>query len=601
MATENIQREIKENVRFFLQVFPWQSQFPDHKEKKPTEGESVYIDDGILSMQIHRSKDNPYGTAVLNLYSKIHPAIFAGNWCLIKSYNGVQETAEDGIVRFFGQIYSVSTSYQLNAGGGLRQDTVVNIREWSFLYSVPVRYDSYAMLNLSTDDHLKFVKSANDLISKGNPQSLENLAKAVLDPFQFCALTLQWIGALSGKGLEEITKGSTYKNNFSGVELKDLQLPDVALLLPTIPRKLLMALDPNMSEESLDNPFSGDLVIQQFGVQGEDNNPYFNPDLGVFEDVLGVNNGTQRADKRPLYANVMSVFVNGQSAWDILNQGCDKNVNEIFTDLVYYKSDNGEQIIARPFLCFRDKPFMLDKYKEALKGGANWSSYDYVPRIDVPIETIERIDLSSSFTESANYIRVQYVADGILANEMNRVIADINGTVRLASEMLRYGGQTEYVQTPYTSTDGGYLPNWYKDIATLTSYWNGLLYRMPSVQLIIRDTNICFTVGFNVRFKVKENVFVGHLKNYSITYSRNTEGTHRTTTVLNLERVVMEDANGKLTFMPAAFINDIYSNVKAPEEDVTLDLGAPFKAMEEQEAKDLEAEYQREAWANYTV
>jgi len=590
-----------ENGRFYLHVYPWKTNFPPHssKEKITEDGTPTIVSDGVLSMQIHRSKANPYGTAVLNFFGPLPSVIFPGNWCVIRSYDGVQNTEETntddstgafgetisgGIVKFFGQIYSFNTSYQANAGGGLAQHTSINIREWSFLYSVPVRYDSYAMLNTIDTEYIKWAAQF-DSITK--TKDWDKVASAVVDPFQFCALTLQWIGALSTKGLDQLQNGDTYKSNFGNVDVANLTLPDVALLLPKIPRKLLE--DLGVTGESLDAPFAGDLVVQQFGIQGSGCSSYYDSQLGAFNDSASFAGTIEEATKRPLYSNIMSVFVNGQSVWDLLNQGCDKFVNEIFTDLIYYK-DNGK-IIARPLLVFRDKPFMLKKYKEmelgkGLSSSANWSVYDNLPRVDVPTETIERADFTLTFTDSPNYIRVQYVSQGVLDNTNQSVLADLQGTIRLPSEMLRYGGQTAYIQTPYTSGDGSFLPTWYRDVSTLTAYWDGLLYRMPSVQLIIRDTNICFTVGFNVRFKFNNNTFVGHLKNYSITYSRSQEGTHKTTTVLNLERVVIEYPNKDLGFMPESLIRNIYSTNSLPDDDAGLNLTNPFETIEDKETSD---------------
>lgn len=592
-----------ENVRFYLHVYPWKFNYPPHeKEKLLEEDDPQIVSDGVLSMQIHRSKDNPYGIAVLNFFGELPSSIFPGNWCLIRSYDGVQNTEETntddeevfgdgviprGIVRFFGQIYSLNTSYQVNSGGGLVQYTNINIREWSFLYSVPIRFDSYAHLNLIQGDLIKWGAQHESTFKN---KDWEQIASAVVDPFQFCALTLQWIGALSDKGMAQLKEGDTYQTNFANVDASNITLPDVALLLPKIPRRLLR--DLGVEGDSLDAPFAGNLVVQQFGIQGKDCASYFDSKLGTFNDDFSFPYTIEPAINRPLYSDIMSVFVNGQSAWDLLNQGCDKFVNEIFSDLIYYK-ENGK-ITARPLLVFRDKPYMLKKYKElemadrgqtkkGLESGANWSVYDNLPRIEVPAETIERVDFTSNITDSPNYIRVQYVSQGILDNSNQAVLANLKGTIRMPSEMLRYGGQTSYIQTPYTSSDGGFLPTWYRDVSTLTAYWDGLLYRTPSVQLIIRDTNICFTVGFNVKFKFNNTTFVGHLKNYSITYSRNSEGLHKTTTVLNLERVVIEDSNQDLAYMSDSLMRNIYSVFNQPDESAGLNISNPFTAADKQQ------------------
>jgi hypothetical protein len=589
-----------ENVRFFLHIYPWKTNFPSHgsnTELLLEEGTKEIIDNGVLSMQIHRSKDNPYGTAVLNFFGPIPPSVFPGNWCVIRSYDGVQnqdetntddtkdelgDTKPGGIVRFFGQIYSLNTSYQVNAGGGLVQHTNINVREWSFLYSVPVRYDSYAMLNTITDTNTKW---AAQYASTAVNKDWDKLASAVVDPFQFCALTLKWIGALSNKGLTQLTDGKTYQANFGTINAKNLTLPDVALLLPRIPRGLLK--DLGVTGAALDAPLAGDLVVQQFGIQGDCSDSY-DSKLGAFKNSASFPETIEEAEARPLYSNIMSVFVNGQSAWELLNQGCDKFVNEIFTDLVYYK-DNGK-IVSRPLLVFRDKPFMMQKYLDlelsndgSIEQTANWSAYDNLPRVDVPAQTIERADFTCTITDSPNYIRAQFVSQGIIDTSNQEVLANLNGTLRLPSEMLRFGGQTLYIQTPYTSSNGAFLPTWYRDISTLTAYWDGLLYRMPAVQLIVRDTNICFTVGFNVRFKFNDNTFVGHLKNYSVTYSRNAEGTHKTTTVLNLERVVLEYPSGDLDFIPEFLIRNIYATNSLPSENVSLQINSPFESIEQKE------------------
>jgi hypothetical protein len=113
-------------------------------------------------------------------------------------------------------------------------------------------------------------------------------------------------------------------------------------------------------------------------------------------------------------------------------------------------------------------------------------------------------------------------------------------------------------------------------------------YRTPNVQLICRDINLCFTVGFNVRFKFNKNTFVGHLKNYSITYSRNSEGTHRTTTVLNLERVVIETADGSLDYMDERLIRNMFDKPGTPQP-LNVNVKNILKAQEEEKTKNANA------------
>lgn len=557
---------ILENVRWSVVIYPWESNYPDHDPAKMTNDlDPVEIKDGILSLQMHRSKDNPYGVCNFNFFGPVPSALFVGNWIVIKSYNGVNENATDGIIRFFGQIYDFKTSYQVNQGtGGLSQHTMVAVREWSFLYSVPVRYDSYAFLNTIEDKNMKFTAQAKTLAAEDSKNiRLEEIGKTIADPFQFCAMVLAWIGALSNSGMKKIESGATYMANFAGPKLKDIKLPDVALLMPKVPKKLLLSL--GVPEEDLKNPFRGDLVAQVFGVLDKPITE-FDSITGVFRsDVL--KSSYSVADKRPLYSNIISVFVNGESAWQLLSQNCDPYVNEVFTDLYYYK-DAGGVVRSRPLIVFRDKPFVLETSKSKENLSTNWSSYDMVPRTTIDAAQIERLDLSHTFTNSPNYIRVQYMSEGMFQSDEMRIRAELAGTFRLPAEMLRYGGQTSYIQTPYMATNGGYLPYWYRDVAVLTSYWEGQRFRMPSAQLIVRDTNACYTVGMNIRFKIGANVLVGHLVNMSITYSRNSEGTHRTTTVLNLDRLVMEDPkdSSKLTYMPEELIRNIYqTNVKVAD------------------------------------
>lgn len=572
---------ISEDVRWTVTIYPWESDYPSHDTAKMfNDASPVELKDGILSLQLHRSKDNPYGVCDFNFFGPIPTGLFIGNWVLVRSFNGMNPH-DSGVVRFFGQIYNLKTSYQVNPStGGLSQYTMVTIREWSFLYSVPVRYDSYAFLNTIQDPNIKFVAQAKTLAKEDSKNiRFEELGKINTDPFQFCAMVLAWIGALSKTGLKTIESGDSYSKNFVGASLGDVKLPDVALLMPKIPQKLLKDLGVTDAEE-LKNPFRGDFVKQVFGVLDK---PIaeFDQDSGVFKGDVIQKSYTQ-AKKRPAYPNIMSIFVNGESAWQLLTQNCDPFINEVFTDLYYYKGADGK-VITRPLVMFRDKPFLLDgvKYNETFS--ANWSAYDMLPRTTIKGEQIERLDIDHTFTDSPNYFRVQYVADGILQSDQERVRADINSTIRLPAEMLRYGGQTSYIQTPFMSTDGGFLPDWYKDLSTLHSYWEGLRYMTPKAQLVIRDTNTCYTVGMNVRFPLGGNVFVGHLMGFSITYSRNSEGTHRTTTVLNLDRLVVEDPSDKdkLAYLPEELITNIFFAKAgvAPVKDLNLKSNA-FSAKE---------------------
>jgi hypothetical protein len=577
-------KTILEDVRWTITVYPWESNYPSHDVTKIfNDVPPIELREGVLSVQLHRSKDNPYGVCNFNFFGPIPSQLFIGNWVLIKSYNGKNESSDDGVVRFFGQIYNLKTSYQVNQGsGGLSQYTMVAVREWSFLYSVPVRYDSYAFLNTIEDPQLKFLASAQTIAKEdGRNIRFSEIGKTITNPFEFCAMVLAWIGSLSRTGMKTIESGSEYNNHFIGAKLADMQLPDVALLMPKIPMRLLK--DLGVSNEDLKNPFRGDFVTQVFGVLDKRISE-FDSDAGVFNaDVL--SKSYTEARNRPAYSNIMSVFVNGESAWQLLSQNCDTAVNEVFTDLYYYRS--GNKVITRPLIMFRDKPFILESNKATEELSTNWSTYDAVPRTTIQTEQIERVDLDHSFTNCPNYIRVQYMPEnGWKADEM-RVRAELNSTFRLVSEMLRYGGQTSYLQTPFAAADGGYLPNWYRDLATLHAHWEGLRYRTPGAQLIIRDTNTCYTVGMNIRFPIGKNVFVGHLTNVSITYSRNSEGTHRTTTVLSLDRLVMElptDSN-KLAYIPEELINNIYyqnAKIEPVRLDVTKNI---FKAIDKAAAQ----------------
>lgn len=585
----------QENVRWGVKVFPWASNFPSHdKNKMLDELEPIDIRAGILSLQLHRSKENPYGVCDFNFFGPLPSILFIGNWVLVKSYNGANDQ-EEGVVRFFGQIYNTKTSYQVNPStGGLTQYTMVSIREWSFLYSVPVRYDSYAPMNLVGGAFLRYVAQAESL-SKGDTKKFlpSDVAKITVDPFLFCAMALNWIGALSADGEKRIRENSNYATSFGSADIKGLKMPDVALLLPKVPRKLLAEL--GVPAEEQESPFEGNFVAQFFGILNgdvsgqeprEDEKEFmdapFNSKRGVFRQGA-LDTQIVEAQNRPSYSNIIPVFVQGQSVWDLLTQNCDQFVNEVYTDIHYYMDTNGK-VISRPMIVFRDKPFILQSAKTAEKDLiANWSSYDYLPRIEVPFETIERIDIDHGFTHSPNYLRVQCLPEGAISSKSQQVLAEITSTLRLPSEMQRYGGQTSYIQTPYVSTKEEVSAKWWQDVSKMQVHWESHRYRMPDVQLIIRDTNICFSVGNNVKFKVGIHTFVGHLKNLSITYSRNSEATHRTTTVLSLERLVMEvPTNTKeLTYIPEALILNIFDqNAKVVPIDPSEDIENLFAPLE---------------------
>lgn len=548
------------DIRWQVDIYPYKTFYPqpDESDSSDVFGDMVTVSTGIVGISLSRSKSSVNDICTIDLYGPINKAFFKGNWVIIRSLHGNPDFAINGFPQFFGQIEGLSTSYTVGGNGKIIQSSSITVRSWAFILRTPVKFDQFAMSQLKREDAVGLAKTVSSVSKDVTPEKLADMITKAANPFEFGVIILSLIGGINKVGQDNT---GDYLDFISG------QLPEVALTAPRIHPGLYNTILPNISgQKGTDFPSFLAYIGGVAPSQGANylNEGYF-MNMDKYEDYKTFFSNPK---DRPVNTGFAPVLLHGESAWDLLDQMTDSVCNEMFADFFCINDD--DLIYIKPFVTVRDKPFALKRQIKALDGQLNskWSSYDDVQRTTIDASQILGIQLSDSFLDSPNFIRVQY-NNSELTNDYSKVHAALSSTIRKKDEMSRYGGQAIYPFTSFVDLEGKLIDNWYADLAALMHLWHGLKYKMPDMRLSLKDLAIPFTVGTNLEFELNGITYVGHIESFAKSYRIMETGAHMSSTSISLSRVVIVNKDDKmLDFMPPEYILDLFHRGEVSNQQV---------------------------------
>lgn len=553
-----------------VKVFSWGS-FPP-LANDIVEGSDTtppYVLTGIVAISLSRSKNSPAGSANIVIRGDTsNSPIRIGDWAIVYSIHDIApnqvntqpnniyaNASPNGVPRFFGQIRSVKNNYKRDSNGTLHRTTFISVSEWSHFFSVPVRYDTFSLINQISDPRAQIAQTVNfrsKLPTSSNP--LLDIATSQWSAFATVHIILRLIAAISGD------------DTISSVKDLDINLPEVALRLPTVPPSIPKALqvtgDPS-------NPFSSDMLTVITGVlkQGLHNDGEWN---GVFENQefssLPSNSFLidQDPTDRPKTIGLNPMFTQGFSAWSLLQNHGDTDINEIFTDIAYEYSTDGKEIIAKPFLWVRDKPFALKSVYSTKDNQGGWTMFDDIPRIRISEEYIMEASFSLDADNAANYIRFNFNGQEIGDPQVLKTASEQAGVNNRQAEQERFGGKELFLNTSWIAGDPGQkgpsnigisaldttnTPAWYAKLKSVVDCWYGNLYRTASGSLFLKDHNVALTLGMNLQFSIGGVMLVGHIESVSMSFHIDPNGHRATDYQVDLSHIVTVTGSGDLDYL----------------------------------------------------
>lgn len=615
--------------KYRIELYPFESEDPDLSDFKssvenvlPVSASNVIGDlaDSFEKplvignwnrLSYSRSKNNPSSECTFNIIGRIPDGAIPGSWVLIVQESFVDGVTTHNIIKFIGQIHTINTTIMSDSVSGLlTTDTTVSVREWSSALLIPIDYSvetiqkvinersKHTALNtvfasvaaLSSAPGSGYApKSATDV-------SIEAMSKQ-FDPFELAEHILTLVGALSYQDAITLQGKRTEYENLLGVS-------KFGMSPPGIPPKLLERLGiPGVNASSSVSAYSLGFVKVLFGIQLKQFQDTASGNWnGVFRDYDSINdykkllNSGVQAVKgtatRPSISGVFSLASLGKSAWDLLTEHCDNAVNEVYTDMMYYY--DGKFPLSVPALFFRDKPFLLNLYKDSsssssqslqkiasvLPNSPSWlessqhywdtySCFDNIPRIGISPESVLTVTSAQTFLNSANYIRANYRTVGGGQGQIPKALSLAAGIIRIDESVKRFGA------IPYTK-DSLFIPlvdktnggvggghssiRYYQNISTLWKYWYSDLHKMPNVLMRIKDEGYPLTVGFNVQTTINGVTIVGHLDSITTNIVVDGDGVAVGDTSLHLSRVVEQHKDGDLIFLRFPLGNIVYAN-----------------------------------------
>jgi hypothetical protein len=289
---------------------------------------------------------------------------------------------------------------------------------------------------------------------------------------------------------------------------------------------------------------------------------------------------------QPDCANISSIAqIGDRSVWDLINGHCDPSMNDIFTDILY-ESDTDGNIMARPAIFVRGKPFRtvaaeklvpwkeydgLDVFMDS------WTLYDDVPRVRVDSTLITTMNISNSSTGLSNYLRAEYTVTGELQDQsQNKEICMIEAA-RFEGSMRRFGGQQFSIQSRYYNAEDPRL--WAAGKVWLGASWELDAYRTASGSITVKDYSLPVSVGMNIQFTVGKYELVAHVEQVAASFIIDEAGNRYSSQTIGFSRLMaINPATDELDFLPPGAFADIFDVIAAKsmpapsvEEEVLAD------------------------------
>lgn len=530
---------------------------------------------GVTAVAINRSKSSPDGECNITVVGPLPKDMNPGSWVIVSTISKDQNGQPKYLMRFIGQIFAIDVNYSIDESGLRSTSSQVKVREWSYAYRVPVRYDIISLESSSLSANA-FESTVGSKILSGPKsqasnayQDLNQLLSAAFDPYTFAHVMLQMIGAINQNDiLPEAVKKQVQK------------LPDLAVTMPSIPQAVLERL--GIQNADPQNPFASGFVkvvtgLLQSGTYNKQpwDGIWKSPSI---DDIANkMKTAAQNMKDKPFVSGLGALLQQGVPAWDILNNLCENTINEVFTDMWYEPGQNGT-IVGRPVLVVRDKPFLIktlrDNPPKQLKKAelGEHTLYDNIPRVFIPSEQIRNFRINNNVINSPNYIRASY--SPIVGDRLADAKAALAGVVKLDPEMRRFGGNFEeftvryngmnydrdtssFKLTPNSGPEA--LVDYFERMKNLFTLWHAYDYRMANGILILKDDNIAISLGMNVQFQIGNYTLVGHVEQVEYSYNILQNGLEETSTMVSIRRICKVEAkDGSIGFIDPGDFGNLY-------------------------------------------
>jgi len=559
MQTSNI------SSHFSLIHYGWKNPYPTDADtsKDVLPGRIL---PGIHYSSFSRSRSAIGGTLEVDIFGA-NPQVNVGDWVVFKTSATGKFTQDNfkshGLTRFIGQIYSITPSFFADAEGNVRRTYKLNVREWSHVLYVPVRFDQLALESAS--EEIPALNSVAGIVtgSTGDKNDLfEKLIQAKLNTFETVEALLEIIGGLSAdKTKQTINKLDIYK---------------VSTRMPLIPYTLVedhvitqdkAKLSGGAQQFDSERPWSTGFMWNILGVQEWDKQD----STGLFESAEDIKKSVKLVTQgRPTTFVSPGIYYKGESFNDLLTKKLGPEGYEFYTDLWYIKDKQGVIKVA-PVLVVRDNPYSM-RGQGVDDRKFSWTYYDDLPKVSVPLRNIVSITPSQTFLNSKNYIRCEYKS-AIISHYPNQAATIINGTQTNIASQNRFGGmEMNPIISDLYNVKGedksvqDNAANWLTALSQkLISYYS-YDYLFPRASILIKDADFPLSVGFNMEIPLGKDraTLVGHIDSIDYRYHVHSDGRHENQTYVKLSRLCMLGEDGKtLQPLPPQGILDL---IKLPDD-----------------------------------
>jgi len=544
---------------------------------------------GLVSLNYSRGKGRVDNQCTAIVVGPLPKCVRSGNWVIVRSVERKSGDDVVAMVRFVGQILTISSSINVLESGAIVQQNTISISEWSHLLLSPVTFDlrrGYSMQAVQAG-----IAGLSETTAKDDPNSIVAYINLQRNPYTACKAALALIGF--------INKGAT--------TTKDLNIYTVCMTMPWLPKAFLDAMDCD-SEVDPQNPFATGFAKI---IAGRCNGPAFNKNWDGFftagneiSSIPGLPESVSippptsikdyikfhadYADNVILQATSASGMVMSQlgntSAWTILERTCDPQYNEIYTDMLYEK--DGSSVRAYPVVVIRGKPWRTQAAEkvaniEPLTQPAiykTWPKFDDLPRISLDSTLMMSISFTNTVTTSPTYFHLGF--DGSHFDALNRATAQFSAWLqaRNSAEMYRFGGSEQCMDTNYWY-DGTDMQDWAKTRITLGKVWYGYNYRTANGHLRIKDPGIPLSIGMNIQFTINDSTLVAQVDSISVDFAVEQTGVKQTVTTIGFSRLMGVRINpgdpddNSLFFMPQSFFSNPYAPIAKKSEFLPTSFG----------------------------
>jgi hypothetical protein len=571
------------------------------------------VSNGLVSLSFARSKAKVSGPCSATVVGPLPGHTRIGNWVMISMLSNTTAGGLKYITRFIGQIHTINTKYSTTENGAIVQVSTINIREWSSLLEMPVKFDISSFSQTENSIQLMTVAEAiqGSLTGATSYETLKESVSQILNSYTAAQVFLALVGCMNNNNMPNELK----ENGTSSFK--------VGLRLPEMPQSLIDRLQ--MKNVSQKTAFQDGFVTVISGIQTESSGNF---DNGVFlsssdnlrsaaaalmggGSFLENSNGVTEYQKifnkdenHKLLPNSASLKTLSQignvTIWKMIEDYCDPNLNEMFTDIYYTETTGGSNatIVAQPVVVVRAKPYRTDAAESILGSDLitnniykSFPKYEDVPTVEISQSLIVDMSISNTINDSPTYFSAGCNGQVDSSEDAQQNAISTIKAVKHVAEMDRFGGNWKVMSSDYFA--GVDALDWQDARIALGRVWYGLDYRTPSGSLVIKDSGLPISVGFNLSWTLpivpsdrKESLpgltsamnmlkkpnndenfikVVVQVESISTTFRVNPDGSRSTQTTIGFSRMMGVGLEGNLYFLPSAAFGNIFNTPLAEE------------------------------------